>query len=179
MTLARVLNRSTGLDLKVTDAIAVIGLAGSTAWDSGSPWPLAISALAFAWASRFPMQIGWLLWPALVCLAGALIGGFFWGPALGTGGALSRHALAIPALFGLTFIITIVLTRAVLALGDCDEKPLQAGRVRAGMWIALLLAAANLAQGSPDAAKGVALWAVLGGVGVSRIVHALRNLLAR
>ena len=43
------------------------------------------------------------------------------------------------------------------------------------MWIVLLLAASNLAQGSPGAARGVALWSVLGGVALGRLVQALRK----
>jgi hypothetical protein len=85
---------------------------------------------------------------------------------------LSRHGLLLPGLFAAAFLITIGFTRQLTSVGDLDGTPLNARRVRAGMWIVLLLAVANLGHGSPLAAKGVALWSVLGGVALGRLVQA-------
>jgi len=171
MTLARVLNRSTGVDLKKTDALAVLGLAGGTAWSLGSPWPMTLTAVAFFWTFSFyaggEKRQNWLLLPCGVALVAATALVVILGPGIG-GEPLSRHGVLLPGLFGLGFLVVLLATRRVRALGDIDQQPLTPSRVRAGMAIALALAVANLVQGSPLAAEGVALWSVLGGVALGR-----------
>lgn len=171
LVLTRVLNRSTGVDLKKTDAIAVLGLGAFTAWDHGSPAPLVVTALTFAWASRLSDSARWQRWAAGIALVGAVLVGAVFGPGIGSGEALSRHGMLVPAIFGVAFLITILATRRVVSVGDRDDLPLSAQRVRAAMWIALLLATANLVHGSPLAANGVALWSVLGGVALGKLIN--------
>jgi hypothetical protein len=91
------------------------------------------------------------------------------------GAPLSRHGVLLPGLFATGFLITVLFTRQLASVGDHDGEPLVPGRVRAGMWIVLLLAGSNLAHGSPLAAKGVALWSVLGGVALGRLVQVFRK----
>jgi hypothetical protein len=179
MFLARVLNRSTGVDLKKTDAVAVLLLAGLTAWSHLSPWPLAVTALAFGWSAVLPGGRRWQLWAGALALLAAGVSWVMFGPGIGSGAMLSRHGMVLPAIFGAGFLLAILATRQVAAVGDCDQLPLSEKRVRAGMWVVLLLAAANLAHGSPLAAEGVALWAVLGGVALGRLLQALRGVWAK
>ena len=173
--LARVVNRSTGLTLKPTDAAGVLVLAGMTAWSLGSPAPLVVTALAFGWSAFLPGGPRWQLWPAGLAFAAAVAATLHLGPGVGSGAPLSRHGLMLPGLFATAFLITILVTRRLTSVGDHDGELLVPNRVRAGMWVVLLLAGANLAQGSPLAAKGVALWSVLGGVALGRLLQAFRK----
>lgn len=173
--LARVMNRSTGLALKPADAIMVLLLATLTSWSHASPMPLAVTALAFAWSAFLPEGPGWQKWAALAAL---LVSGLAWmnfGPGLGSGTRLSTHGLLLPGVFAAGFVITLLGTRELRSVGDLDGLPLSPRRVRAGMWVVLLLASANLAHGSPLAGKGVALWSVLGGVALGRGFLMLRK----
>ncbi len=173
--LARVMNRTTGLTIKPTDAAAVLGFAGLTSWLQHSPAPLAVTALAFAWSAWLPGGPRWQLWPAGLALLAAVAAALAWGPGIGSGAPLSRHGILLPGLFAAGFLITLFLTRELTSVGDLDGKPLDQRRVRAGMWIVLLLAGVSLAHGSPLAAKSVALWSVLGGVALGRLVQAFRK----
>jgi hypothetical protein len=178
--LARVVNRSTGLDLKSFDVAAVLLLGAYTSWSHASPVPLAVTAVAFAWSGALPNGVRGLLWPAAgIAAAGAVLGGVFLGPGIGSGAPLSRHGLVVPAVFAAGFLVAILATRRVAAVGDHDGVALLPGRVRAGMWVVLLLVAGNLAHGSPLAAKGVALWSVLGGVALGLGVSGVRRLFSR
>jgi hypothetical protein len=173
--LARVMNRSTGLTLKPTDAAGVLLLAGLTAWSSDSPAPLAVTALAFGWSAFLPGGPRWQLWPAGLALAAAIAAALALGPGVGSGAPLSRHGWMLPGFFAMAFLITILATRHLVSVGDHDGEPLVPKRVRAGMWVVLSLAGVNLAHGSPLAAKGVALWSILGGVALGRLVQVLRK----
>lgn len=173
--LSRVLNRSTGLELKPTDAAAVLVLAGATAWSDSSPAPLALAAVTFGWGALLPGGPRWQLWPAALAVLGAVFAAFTLGPGFGAGAPVSRHGIVLPVVFGGAFVITIFATRRLASVGDHDQALLSPRRVRAGMWVVLLLAAANLAHGSPLAAKGVALWSVLGGVALGRLVQKIRR----
>jgi len=70
------------------------------------------------------------------------------------------------------------MTKRIAAPGDCDDQPLSPRRVHAGMWVVLLLATVSLAHGSPNAADAVALWSVLGGVALGRLIKLGRGLVA-
>jgi hypothetical protein len=173
--LARVMNRSTGLTLKWTDAAGVLVFAGLVAWGHGSPAPLAVTALAFGWGAFLPGGPRWQLWPAGIALVAAMAAVPVLGPGVGSGAPLSRHGVMLPGLFAAAFLITILATRRLASVGDHDGELLSPGRVRAGMWIVLMLAGLNLAHGSPLAAKGVALWSVLGGVALGRLLQVFRK----
>ena len=178
--LARVMNRSTGLDLKPLDVAAVLLLGAYTSWSHASPVPLAVTALALAWSGALPGGVRRLLWPAAgVAVVGAGVSAVFFGPGIGSGAALSRHGLVVPAVFATGFLVAILTQRRCSAVGDHDGVALSPARVRGGMWVVLLLVAANLAHGSPLAARGVALWSVLGGVALGRLVSGVRGALAR
>ena len=172
--LARLMNRSTGLTLKLTDAIAVLVLGSLLAWSHDSPVPLVVVAVAFGWSAFLPGGPRWQLWPAALALLFAGVMALSVGPGIGSGAPLSPHGVWLPGLFAVAFLITLFATRTVTAVGDLDGKVLSVRRVRAGMWIVLLLAAANLAHGSPLAAQGVAVWSVLGGVALGRLVQRFR-----
>ena len=175
--LARLLNRSTGLDPTPIDAAGVLALAGYVSWNASTPWPLLLCALTFAWSAFRLGGPRWLAWPGMIALLGAGAALVWIGPGIGTGAPLSRHGVILPAVFGLGFLATLIATRAVEAPGDHDGRPLAASRVRAGMWVVLGLAVSNLAQGSPQASAGVALWSVLGGVALGRLLwFALKGL---
>jgi len=179
LLLARVVNRSTGLDLKSLDVVGALLLGAYTSWCHASPVPLAVTALAFAWSAALPGGARRMLWPAAgLAAVGAGLFGVFLGPGIGAGSALSRHGLIVPAVFAAGFLLAIVTTRQVAAVGDHDSVPLSAARVRGGMWVVLLLVAGNLAHGSPLAGKGVALWSVLGGVALGRGVRLVRRAMA-
>lgn len=178
--LARIVNRSTGLDPGWFDVAAVLLLGAWTSWSHASPVPLAVTALAFAWSGVLPGGMRGLLLPAAgLAAVGAGVGAVYLGPGIGTGATLSRHGLVVPAVFAAGFLVAILTTRRVAAVGDHDSVVLSPARVRGGMWVVLLLAAGNLAHGSPLAAKGVALWSVLGGVALGRGVAGARHALSR
>ncbi|MEE4175816.1 MAG: hypothetical protein V2I57_16345 [Xanthomonadales bacterium] len=175
--LARVLNRSTGLDPTPVDAAGVLALAGYVSWSGATPWPLFFCAVTFAWSAFRLGGPRWLAWPGMIALLGAGAALAWLGPGIGTGEPLSRHGVILPAIFGLGFLVALITTREVVSPGDHDDRPLAPPRVRAGMWIALGLAVSSLAQGSPQASAGVALWSVLGGVAVGRLLWSARQVL--
>ena len=173
--LARVMNRSTGLSPKPSDAALVLGLAALVSYLQKSPAPLTVTAVAFAWSAWLPGGPRWQIWPAGLAILAAVGAALAWGPGVGSGAPLSRHGMFLPGLFAAGFVVAILLTRRLSSVGDLDGKPLDPRRVRAGMWIVLLLASASLAHGSPLAAKSVALWSVLGGVALGRVALAFRR----
>lgn len=173
--LSRVLNRSTGLDPTPVDAALVLGLAGYVSWSGSTPWPLLLCALTFAWSAFRLGGPRWLAWPGVLALLGAVAAGMEYGTGIGAGAPLSRHGVILPAVFGVGFLVALLATRQVAALGDHDDEPLAPPRVRAGMWMALCLAISSLVQGSPQASEGVALWSVLGGVALGRVLSIVRR----
>lgn len=169
LALTRVVNRSTGLAPTVVDStlvtLAVLGLL----YTERAPLVGLIGAFAFALDAALPgghrRQWGF----AAACVLGGIAALVAWGPGVGGGAPLSTHGLLLPGLFGLLFLGALLATRRLDSVTDVGGEPLSVRRVRGAMWIALLLAAHNLAEGLPGARDGVALWAVLGGVGIGRL----------
>ena len=165
--LARVINRTVGLPARITDSIAV---AGMTVWVALTvPGPLlgVVGALAFAGDAvlRDARRRQWIF--AAVCLAGtavALRRGL--GP-YDAAPLTAAHVWPI-AIVSVAYVAVIVRTRHVESSGDATGAPLSPSRVRAGMWIGLLVALQALTAGAAGLEATSLVWASLAGVVLGR-----------
>lgn len=169
LVLSRVVNRSTGLAPTLVDSVLVTFAVLGMVYTRQAPLVGLIGAFAFALDAALPggHKRQWAF--AGACMLGGIAALVAWGPGVGGGAPLSTHGLLLPGLFGLLFLGALLATRKLDSVADVGGAPLFVRRVRGAMWIALLLAAYNLAEGLPAARDGVALWAVLGGVGIGRL----------
>lgn len=176
MLLTRMVTRSVGPPPTVLDALAVTGLVGWTAVSLGAADVWLVAALAFAIDAHLPGGRGraWVFAVACTVLAGLHIAVLpRLAPALAANAAgstttLGEVAWAIP--IAATFIASIVRTRSIASVADATDEPLSARRVRAGMAVALLLAARSLLHGSDGVAASVLLWTTLAGVTLSDLL---------
>ena len=161
---ARVVNRSTGLPATGVDSLVVTGFALFVGWRTGSPWPTAAGAVAFALDAVLPRGLArqWLF--AGLCGAGAV--------GLTTAGLTPDVMPVQPELIPRTVatilvvgaIALIAATRSVTARGDHTDAPLSVGRVRGAQAVVLLTALAVAASGTAGIEAGSLIWACLAGV---------------
>lgn len=154
LVIARVVNRTTGLPVMISDAVLVCGFVVWVTVTLGKPLVGIASALAFALDVRFDESRRWPLIPAAACLVAAVYA------VIGTNGVTLNLAPAptnvatLIALLG--FVAVIVRTRALASVCDVEGKPLSAARVRGGM-AAVAIAAAGYFLQTPGAAAGAEL----------------------
>lgn len=180
LLLTRMVTRSVGPPPTVLDSVAVTGLVAWTAISLGAPDVWVVAALAFAIDAHLPGGRGraWLFAAACMVLAGLQIAvlprlapglaASVSTSAAGSATTLGEVTWAIP--IGAAFIASIVRTRSIASVADATGEPLSARRVRAGMTVALLLAARSLLHGSDEVAASVLLWATLAGVTLSDLL---------
>ncbi len=169
LALVRVVNRTTGLAARFTDSIAVLSLTLVTAWLVRSPGLPVAAAVAFGLDAFLEKPIRHQLVFAALALAGAVLVIRF-GPAV-TARDLSLMASAAVGIVSVGFGIAIARTKAVHAVGDTSGVPLSIERVRAGMFVGLLVAVAALAPGLGGLHASALVWATLAGVAVGRGVR--------
>lgn len=166
--LVRIVNRSVGLPARIGDAIAVTVLAVGCAWSFGNAWLAFVGGMAFLLDATLPPGLTRQRAFAAVCI---IAGGWLFAT---TGAAELAHApvtgLArwLPIAIAVAFVVTILLTRSVAARGDATGEPLSIGRVRAGMWIGLFVAAQSLLQGREQILELALVWASLAGAALHR-----------
>ncbi|MGD8495584.1 MAG: hypothetical protein PVF05_05290 [Gemmatimonadales bacterium] len=172
---ARMVVRSTGLAATGFDALAVTAVALFAAWRTGSPWPAAAGAVAFALDAVLVPRLArqWLF--AGLCAAGAV--------GLVTAGLAPYLVPIQPGLVPRTAatvimvgaIALIATTRSVAARGDATGEPLRTSRVRGGQMVALLTALAVAASGTSGIEAGAVIWASFAGVAGPAFVRGLRR----
>lgn len=173
--LVRIVNRSVGLPARVTDCLAVALLAVWAVYSTDSPLLGVVAALAFVFDAllRAGQRHQWMF--AALCLAGA--GGAVWHQ----GGALQEMAPLDPtfkwliAVVTVAYAATILSTRRVESTGDATGTPLSVSRVRAGMWIGLLVALQALINGTSGFIGSTLVWATLAGIALGGVKRLFRG----
>jgi hypothetical protein len=149
LVLVRLVNRSTGLPVRLADSILICLLVFWVMYDQASPQFALVSALAFAmdgWL-REPLRRQWIF--ALLCLAGSLVYMIDHDRWLVTPGAPTNLVQWLSLLFLVLFALNVLLLRQVQSVGDVAGQPLDLTRVRVGMTVGLF--AALQALGHPQA----------------------------
>jgi hypothetical protein len=166
LVLVRIVNRSTGLPPRLTDAVLVTGFVVWAMGRLGDPLVGVAAAIAFFLDASLAKPARRQLVPGFVCLAASMV-------------FVVRDGVDMPALAqldGVTFwlvmavltayAVVILATRDCVSVGDVSGERLDAARVRGGMFVAGLLAA-----GAPvlpgEAGINTLTWACLLGVIVS------------
>jgi hypothetical protein len=176
LALTRILNRSTGLNPRISDSVVVTLLAGWTAYTLETPYIMIIAAAAFLLDTLLPgaekRQWPFVLVSTAIAAYVATIHGYaFTLPAIPSDPVDLMAPLVL-----LAFILSVFSVKAVNSPGDIDGKPLSAVRVKSGMLIVLLLAVAVIASGPGLTMSVVLLIAVMAGVPAGNVIHNLRNM---
>lgn len=163
--MVRIVNRTVGLPARLTDSLLVLGLVLATAWITRSPVLPVVAAVAFALDASLVDGTRRQLAFAVLALIGAAV-------ALGVvDSGTESHTLPVAtgALIGIVsvgFGIAIARTRRVSSVADATGQPLSVNRVRAGMFIGLLVAVQAALVGTEGLALSALVWATLAGVAV-------------
>ena len=158
--LVRMVNRSSGLQARLSDSVILTGFAIWLMYAMASPLYGLVAALAFALdgSLREPLRRQWVF--ALVC-AGAVIVYIVdhdFGPGrIGVPNSLFEW---LGLLFIVIFALDTVLLKRVRTRGDVNNRPLDVNRVRGGMAVGVLAALQSLTD--PD--HVVLIIAVLAGL---------------
>lgn len=177
MLLIRIVNRTAGLPARVTDSGAMTLVAFAVMYLTGNPGFGLVAAMAFvldAVLSR-PLRRQWIF--AAVCLLGTLV--FFRLSKVDSLMPSPVHAGVILLLgaVSLAYVVTLLRTRNVESRGDVTGVRLAASRVRAGMFVALLVAWQALLFEEQGLAHAVVVWSALGGVAVTAgVIRPLKKL---
>jgi hypothetical protein len=172
LVLVRVVNRSTGLQPRVADAVLVTGFMVWATGRLGDPLVGLAAAIAFFLDASLSRPARWQLVTGFVCLAVSMV-------------FVMRDGVAMPALAELedapfwlaiavlaAYAVVTFTTRRIVSVGDVSGERLDAARVRGGMFVAGLLAA-----GAPvlpgERGMNTLIWACLLGVAASRALAGL------
>ncbi|TFG52266.1 MAG: hypothetical protein E4H37_06410, partial [Gemmatimonadales bacterium] len=166
--MVRIVNRTVGPPARLTDSLVVLGLILATAWIIRSPVLPVVGAVAFALDASLEDGTRRQLAFAMLALVGAAV-------ALGVvDTATESHTLPVAtgALIGIVsvgFGIAIARTRRVSSVADMTGQPLSVNRVRAGMFIALLVAVQAVLLGTEGLELSALVWATLAGVAIGGV----------
>ncbi len=174
LLLARVVNRSTGLMLRPLDSALVLALTVWAAFSLGQPLLPFVGALAFALdatlADRCRPQ--WL--PAAACVAAGVLMTVQAEQPLRLGD-FDAPGLAFLAATAVAYGVATWRSGTLHSVCDVTGVPLAPVRVRAGMLVALLVAAQAVATDGAAALTASTIWASLVAVPLGRILGALRR----
>jgi hypothetical protein len=159
MVLARVVNRSTGLPLRLFDTLSVLGFCAWVAISTQQPLILLVASLAFFLDARLEEPLGRHYLAAAACLAV-----FTWmlaGQApVFAGDLMVRDWLAIGA-SGLGILLFVIINPEPVSYCDVSPRRLNRARVSGGLVVGWLLAVqAVLTSGSAGWLQ-TAIWACL------------------
>ncbi len=166
--MVRIVNRTVGPPARLTDSLVVLGLILATAWIIRSPVLPVVGAVAFALDASLEDGTRRQLAFAMLALVGAAV-------ALGVvDTATESHTLPVATgvLIGIVsvgFGIAIARTRRVSSVADMTGQPLSVNRVRAGMFIALLVAVQAVLLGTEGLELSALVWATLAGVAIGGV----------
>jgi hypothetical protein len=159
MVLARVVNRSTGLPLRLFDTLSVLGFCAWVAISTQQPLILLVASLAFFLDARLEEPLGRHYLAAAACLAV-----FTWTLAgqapVFAGDLMVRDWLAIGA-SGLGILLFVIINPEPVSYCDVSPRRLNRARVSGGLVVGWLLAVqAVLTSGSAGWLQ-TAIWACL------------------
>lgn len=146
LALVRMANRSSGLEFRKSDSIITLVFVLLVMYSTGSPLYGVVAGAAFILdgSLREPLRRQWLF--ALFCFGGTVVYvvDHHWGfSQLVPPGSLFAW---VALLFLLIFALNTALLKTVRSTSDAEGKPLDAGRVRAGMWVGLFAALQGIAR---------------------------------
>jgi len=163
----RVVNRTSGLPARMADSFIVAALTLGTMYATRSPLLGAVAALAFAFDATLgdPLRRQWVF--GALCLAGGILWAAWFGSGIGDLVTPTGVSAWLVAASSVLYAVSYFRTRRVEAVGDVSGVTLATSRVRAGMFIALLVAAQALTIGPTGTVDSSAVWATLAGVGIA------------
>jgi hypothetical protein len=158
--LVRVVNRSSGLPARRSDAIVLTVLAIGMMYVTDSPLFGLVAALAFLLdgSLREPLRRQWLF--GLVCIGAFIVYVVDHDFGLARVGVPDSLFEWLGLLFVVIFLLDTVLLRRVRARGEVNNRPLDVNRVRGGMTVGALAALQGLTEGD----RVVLIVAVLAGL---------------
>jgi hypothetical protein len=179
LLLVRVVNRTTGLPARFSDSLVVAGLTLGTMYATRSPLLGAVGALAFALDAtlRDPLRRQWIF--TALCLAGAVGWAAWFGFGIDDLAMPTGLSAWLVAAISVLYAVSYFRTHRVEAVGDVSGVTLATSRVRAGMFIALLVAAQALTSGPTGTVASSAVWATLAAVGIAGLRMKPRNRTSR
>ena len=168
LALTRVVNRTTGLEARLSDSVILLALTLWVVYGTANPLFAAVAGLAFALDGLLdpaPLRRQWLF--ALLSFGAVIVYmvDYDVGPEVYTVPATLSQWLAI--LTALMFALNIFLLRKVSSRCDVGRKPMSPSRVRGGMWVALLA----IMQGVPEVGEIALIAAAALGVCISGAIH--------
>lgn len=148
LALTRMVNRSSGREFRLADSIIALVLALLVIYSTESPFFGVVAGVAFILdgSLREPLRRQWLF--AFLCFGGAVVyvvdhhSGF---SQLEPPGSLFAW---LALLFLLIFALNTVLLKSIRSTDGAGGKPLDAARVKAGMWIGIFAALQGIARPS-------------------------------
>lgn len=170
--LARLVSRSVGVAPTLFDSVAVVLLAGWTAYSTGNGAVAIVAGVTLAADATLnpPLRRQWIF--ALLCLAGGLLL-FLREP----GPMLVAHrtwiALTFVAITAI-YAVDLIRTRQVRSVADVTGERLNPSRVRAAMAVTWLMAA--LGAVASTTTQSALLWAVLAGLVLTFPLRLMPNL---
>lgn len=163
----RLLNRTTGLPLRITDSLFILGLG---LWLLFNGWYVygVMLALAFAWDSKLSgLNVRHLLYSAIALTATIIM--FFIAPVFPQFN-LNKMEILFFLIAAILFGFVILTTRKVRSKDDNHNKKIDTKRIRAAQSIALItLIAGILWMGKEAILELLPLWLAAFGVGIYRI----------
>jgi hypothetical protein len=171
LLLLRVVNRTVGLPATLFDTLTVLGLGIWLTWQG--EWMAGLAtALALLLDGLLPPALRRHLIAAVLALGGTVVILVVHGAAPE---GFSSLEMGIPALVtAVLFLVVIVMSRRVQALGDVTGEPLRVERVQAAQGLALLTAVLyGVWSGSAGVLALLPLWAAMAGGGIYALAYAL------
>lgn len=144
--LLRIVDRSTGLQARISDSLLVAASAIAVIYLVPSPFFGLVAALAFVLdgSLREPLRRQWLF--GLVCLGGTVVYLVDHGGGAGHVSGPDAFFEWVSISFLVLFALYAVLTRSVRTVADVSRRPLDVNRVRGGMLVGALAALQGLDQ---------------------------------
>ncbi len=167
LLLVRLVNRTTGLPARISDSLVVAGLTLASLYATRSPLLGLVGALAFALDAtlRDALRRQWIF--AALCLAGAGLWAGWFGTGIDDLATPTGVTAWLVAAISLLYAVSYFRTRRVEAVGDVSGVTLAVSRVRAGMFIGLLVAVQAMTSGPTGTLEASAVWATLAAVGIA------------
>lgn len=164
----RIVNRTVGLPARPLDSLGVLGLGTWLVWQGH--WIVGlVAAVAFLLDGLLPPPLRYHLLVSALALAATGALSIFHGGMAMESGPTTAVAILSAALVAL-FLVVIVTSREVQAVGDATGKPLQPRRVQAAQMIALLTALLYAWwAGASGMVALLPLWAAMLGVSLYRL----------
>ncbi len=161
--LVRQVNRTTGLEARLTDSLLLLGLTLWVMYGTENPLYGLVAGLSFALdgSLKKALRRQWLF--AILSVGGTVV--YMVDHDLGFGMISPPHTLPqwLAALVAVVFALNILSTKKVISVTDVSRGVLNVTRVRGGMWVALVA----LVLGLPEVAEVAVIAAAAAGISLA------------